>query len=905
MNGNARFAEHLQLPADSEMGNLFRKKDWSTTPLGHPDQWPQSLKITLNILFNSKFPMFLFWGPQLTCFYNDAYRPSLGREGKHPMMLGMDGERAWPEIWHIIKPLIDKVINEKESVWFEDRLVPIYRNGSIEDVYWTFSYSPVFGASETVDGVLVTCTETTEKLAIQKKLEAAEQTAFNLIAQTPIPMVFFRGPEHIITIVNSAMLKRWNKTKEELTGKRFIDVFPQMKSERIPALLDEVYKTGKVYRETESVSYVTDKNGQRTFYVDFEYSPLLDADGTISGIIAMVNDVTDKVEARKKIEESEQRFRNTVKQAPVGITILRGKDFIVDMANDAYLQLVDKKEADFIGKPLFGVLPEVKEPVQPLLLNVLETGTPHHGAEFPVTLNRYGGPETCYFDFLYHPLKDHDGRITGIIVTTIEVSSQVQARLKTEESALFNRTVLESSPDSIKLLDTDGKITFINVNGVKVLGGNNSDFFIGRRWETMWGDEYQALITATLAKALAGQSTQFRAPAAKLKGVTRWWDVTVTPITDANKKVISILASSRDVTDEMAYARDITESEQRFRLLANSMPQHVWTADPQGNLNYYNQSVFDYTGLTKEQILKDGWLQIVHPDDREQNATEWMEAVTTGNDFFFEHRFRRHTGEYRWQLSRAIPQRDASGKIHMWVGTSTDIQEIKELEDQKDLFIGMASHELKTPLTVIKGYVQVLLEEQEPGKDMFRRSLAVIDKQVVILTNLISDLLDLSKIKSDSLSFNKETFPLSEVISEITGQVGNIYPEHTIVVQGNSDARVLADRNRIGQVLINFLTNAVKYAPAAKEIQVWSEADNDSVIVYVKDFGIGIKPADQMKVFDRFYRVEGKNETKFAGFGIGLFIASEIIRRHDGEIGVTSKLGEGSVFYFSLPVIRD
>lgn len=772
MHRHIHTIDHLQLPAGSEMADLFRKKDWSTTPLGSPGQWPQSLKITLNILFNSKFPMFLWWGPQLTCFYNDAYRPSLGNEGKHPAMLGMDAETAWPEIWHIIKPLIDKVINEKESVWFEDLLVPIYRDGKIEDVYWTFSYSPVFGDSEQVDGVLVTCTETTEK-----------------------------------------------------------------------------------------------------------------------------------VETRKQIEESEQRFRDTVKQAPVGITILKGKDLIVDMANDTYLQLVDKEEAEFVGKSLFDALPEVKESVQTLLLNVLETGVPYHGTEFPVTLNRYGHPETCYFDFLYHPLKAHDGHISGIIVTAIEVSKQVQARLKTEESALFNRTVLESSPDSVKLLDTDGIITFVNVNGVHVLGGKDPEFFIGRRWESMWGDEYQELIAATLAKALAGERTQFRAPAVKLRGVIRWWDVTVTPIMDAHKKVISILASSRDVTDEMEYAREITESEQRFRLLANSMPQHVWTADPQGNLNYYNQSVFDYTGLTQEQIYKDGWLQIVHPDDREQNEAEWMEAVTTGNDFFFEHRFRKHTGEYRWQLSRAIPQRDASGKIHMWVGTSTDIQEIKELEDQKDLFIGMASHELKTPLTIIKGYVQVLQGEQEPGKEMFQRSLTVIDKQVVILTNLISDLLDLSKIKSDSLSFNKEVFPIGEVISEITGQVGNIHPDHTIKVSENSNALVLADRNRIGQVLINFLTNAVKYAPGAKEIEVWAEVKDDCVIVYVKDFGIGIKPADQMKVFDRFYRVEGKNEAKFTGFGIGLFIASEIIRRHDGEIGVTSKLGEGSVFYFTLPVV--
>src|SRR6188508_2857784 len=129
-------SDHYFLRGGGEMGELIRAKDWSKTSLSDPADWPQSLRITLGILLKTKFPMFLFWGKELICFYNDAYRPSLGKEGKHPYILGMKGEEAWTEIWHIIKPLIDQVLSGGNATWSEDQLIPIFRNGKLEDVYW-------------------------------------------------------------------------------------------------------------------------------------------------------------------------------------------------------------------------------------------------------------------------------------------------------------------------------------------------------------------------------------------------------------------------------------------------------------------------------------------------------------------------------------------------------------------------------------------------------------------------------------------------------------------------------------------------------------------------------------------------------------------------------------------------
>jgi len=163
------------LSGGGNMGTLIREKDWHKNVLGNPEGWPQSLRTTLSILLNSKFPMFLWWGPELICFYNDAYRPSLGENGKHPSILGMRAKDAWPEIWEMIKPLIDQVLSGGDAIWFEDQLVPIYRNGGIEDVYWTFSYSPVYDDGGKISGVIVICTETTDKRALLQKLELVNQ----------------------------------------------------------------------------------------------------------------------------------------------------------------------------------------------------------------------------------------------------------------------------------------------------------------------------------------------------------------------------------------------------------------------------------------------------------------------------------------------------------------------------------------------------------------------------------------------------------------------------------------------------------------------------------------------------------------------------------------------------------
>ncbi len=201
------------LSGGGEMGDRTRNYNWSETPIGDPDQWPQSLRTIVSIILNSKFPMFLWWGDELIQFYNDAYRPSLGNNGKHPTALGQRAGDCWPEIWPIIKPLIDQVRFSGEATWSEDELIPIYRNGTLEDVYWTFGYSPVHDEAGNVGGVLVVCTETTEKVAGLQKLKESENLFHSLIEAVTIPMCLYIGRELKIKLVNEALLHTWGRDR--------------------------------------------------------------------------------------------------------------------------------------------------------------------------------------------------------------------------------------------------------------------------------------------------------------------------------------------------------------------------------------------------------------------------------------------------------------------------------------------------------------------------------------------------------------------------------------------------------------------------------------------------------------------------------------------------------------------
>jgi len=231
-----------------------------------------------------------------------------------------------------------------------------------------------------------------------------------------------------------------------------------------------------------------------------------------------------------------------------------------------------------------------------------------------------------------------------------------------------------------------------------------------------------------------------------------------------------------------------------------------------------------------------------------------------------------------------------------------EIEYRKQAERKKDEFISIASHELKTPLTSVKGYMQLLGRSVEKGDiPTVKKHLEKAQIQLEKLNELIADLLDISKIESGKLKFNKKGFAIDDLLDSVIDIIRQTNPEFNILRKGKIGLEVYADEMRIEQVIINFLTNAIKYSPGTNEIQINVNVIGEKVYVGVRDFGIGIAPDQQKSVFDKFYRVE-ETAIHFQGLGIGLFISAEIIKRHGGEVGVKSISGEGSEFYFILPI---
>lgn len=346
--------------------------------------------------------------------------------------------------------------------------------------------------------------------------------------------------------------------------------------------------------------------------------------------------------------------------------------------------------------------------------------------------------------------------------------------------------------------------------------------------------------------------------------------------------------------------KDLFVSREHFKFLADNIPVIVWTTDGSGQADYFNKKWYEYTGLDFERSRGFGSQQVLHPDDLIQTAKAWTEAITNQTSFQFEYRIKRASdGQYRWHLGKGEPFKDETGNLVAWFGTSTDIEDQKKEIEKKDEFIGVASHELKTPLTSLKGYVQLIgqTELPEPVKLYIEKANSSLNK----LQHLINDLLDVSKIKAGRLKFDTTIFDLSELIKQCIENCRYIYPSHKLTEELEQNIMINGNEERLEQVLMNLINNAVKYSNGNKEIIVRAEKDNSTATVSIIDFGIGLSSEDQEKIFDRFFRVEN-NEAYIPGLGMGLYISSGIVKEHNGTLSVKSRLKEGSVFSFSLPL---
>ncbi|KFE99838.1 histidine kinase [Chryseobacterium formosense] len=336
-----------------------------------------------------------------------------------------------------------------------------------------------------------------------------------------------------------------------------------------------------------------------------------------------------------------------------------------------------------------------------------------------------------------------------------------------------------------------------------------------------------------------------------------------------------------------------------FHLMLESLPQIAFTLNQDGIVDFVNGKWYEYS-------VSDTLFPETHSDDFDI-AEEFARCKKKGKALEMEVRIKnRKSGDFRYHLLRVTPVRDEIG-IKNWVGTFTDIDDQKKVEKEKDEFLSIASHELKTPLTSIKAYVQLLDRKLKLEKESAEAGFMVkVHDQIEKLNTLITDLLDVSKIENGKLKINKKPANLENTIKNAIDTILQTHGENTVKIDRHGfipEILIPFDEIRIEQVLINFLTNAIKYSPQNNQVIVTTFVDEEEqeVKVNVTDFGIGIPDYKQESVFHKFYRVE-ESSLQFQGMGIGLYICSEIIKQHHGSIGVSSIVDEGSTFYFTLPL---
>ncbi|MBW3544564.1 MAG: PAS domain S-box protein, partial [Bacteroidetes bacterium] len=388
------------------------------------------------------------------------------------------------------------------------------------------------------------------------------------------------------------------------------------------------------------------------------------------------------------------------------------------------------------------------------------------------------------------------------------------------------------------------------------------------------------------------------------------------PRYNATGKVDGIMVFAFDVTDQVQARRVVEESAARFHFMADAMPQKVWTAKADGEVDYYNQKWLDYAGLSYEELKGWGWQRVVHPEDWEETKRTWLHSIKTGVDFQLEHRFRRHDGKYRWHLSRALAQRDEQGNISMWIGTNTDIHDQKisgeklllAQENLKsanaaliktnydlDNFIYTASHDLRSPVLNLEGLVELFkksLEEKISEKD--QHLLKMMESSIVRLKTTILDLAEITKAQKGSNELPKKlSFKaiIEEVKEDLSSNLKFPLPPFSEALQV---ARLRYRKKDLRSILYNLLSNAIKFKsplrPLAVEIRTYQE--NGSVVLSVKDNGIGLSKEQIPKLFHMFKRLHNHVE----GTGIGLYIVKRIVENAGGRIEVDSALGEGTTF---------
>jgi PAS domain S-box-containing protein len=758
--------------------------------------------------------------------------------------------------------------------------------------------------------------------------------------QAPVGLCILMGEELRIEMANDTYLEILERKEEEVIQQPLFSVIPEVR-ELVEPVLMGVLRTGQPFTATDFKVTLIRSGKPQTAYFNLIYQPLRGDDGVVTGIIVIASEVTELVISRQQLEQREQNFRQMVMSSPIAMAIIRGTELKIEMANELMLTRFWRRRAEEVeGRNLEEVFPELEGQAFPgLIRQVLSTGELFRAKEAEALIYGPDGLRTFYIDFEYAPLmEDVELGASGVMVSAYDVTETVLAKRQTKEAEERLKLAIESTGMGNYEVDlTTNEMqysrSFLQIFGmdpdqpvdrVALVKKIHPDDLENRRKA-----HERSLQTGVLAY-------EFRLN--RSENEWRWIKAWGRVLFGEEGKPLRLTGTILDTTDEKLTLLALKSSEQRFRTLSDTLPAMVWISDPQGTLYYYNRSVYEFSGFTPEELARTGWIEIVHPEDRPENIEKWMHSIKTGEPFLFEHRFRRHDGVYRWQLSRAVPQYNDEGQIEMWVGSSTDIHDHKEFADELEeqvsqrtqelinsneallksntelaQFAYVASHDLQEPLRKIQTFVTMVsdlekLRISEKGAEILQRLRSTAER----MQQLVIDLLSYSRVNKMENHFTRTD--LNYLIHTILQQLEESIDHRNIKIQLDTLPAIQAVPFQIEQLFTNLLSNAIKFSDPSKSSKIQiryqhlpagadrSEGLNETWSYHkieVEDNGIGFDNDYRDRIFQVFQRLHGKDI--FPGTGIGLAICKKIIDNHQGVISASGKTGEGALFTIFIP----
>ncbi len=916
------------LRGDTEMVNLMRQFDWSRHMLGPAESWPESLTTSLGIIFASKFPMLVLWGKELFCFYNDAFRPSLGQTGlgKHPSALGQEGRQVWAEVWNTIGSQIEQVLNGGPSVSFEDQLVPIFRNGRLEQVYWTYSYSAITDKRGAVCGVLVTCVETTSKVIAQQNLLSETKRAqesvedFRSLAEN-LPYVISRHDKNLrLTYSNSRIAEYAGFNSQHVHGKSFSELgIPADTAFYLENKLAFAFRTG----ESTAGEF---QNGNVA--MEARFLPEFDDDHTVKSVLLISTDITQRKNTEHAFQDAKERLQAALDASLTGT--FRWNIQTNELSWDRNLDRLFGFPPGESVQSLENFIERVHRDDRQAVIDQCQRCATY-GSDFSMEFRVVWPDGTVrWIDDKGKTYRSAAGQPLYMTGACIDVTEEMESRKKLEQSESRFRSTFENAAIGVAHVGLDGRWLLINNTLSQTLGYPKDELAEKTFQDITHPDDLQKDLDY-LRDVLAGRISTYtmeKRYQRKDKSIL-WANLTVSLQRDDHGIPLYFISLIQDISERKEAEGLLKETRDQLTQLSDFMPQMVWATRADGYHDFYNQQWYDFVGLSYDDTKAEGWSKVLHPDDAERTWKIWNESLQTGKLYETKYRMRRHDGEYRWLLARAIPFRNSQGAIVRWFGTCTDIHDQKAAEEQLETLIAerthrlqrsnedlqqfahVASHDLKEPLRKVRLFTEKLDHTIRNGNVAGTFPyLNKIDRSVSRMTSMIDGILEYSSM--DATQVYQEVVDLNTVLALTEFDLESLIEKKNARLVYGSLPKVRATSGLLQRVFNNLISNSLKFAHQDRNLIISITATKvvDDVRqgkiypgeyskITVKDNGIGFSNAYAEMIFAPFTRLHSKDE--YEGTGLGLALCRKIIERLNGSIEASGESGLGATFTILLP----